>query len=73
MKTATEENTRRMKVKRLPSDDTENGEAMTYLLYAISRGETVETLLEYPITSRPLYLMDLEHNKVFLKNQRKLI
>lgn len=53
----------------LISDDAENISATNYVRYAISRGKTVEYLLTFPLTSRPIYL--LEKNRLFFSKAQK--
>ena len=55
--------------KKLETDDAENSSAVNYLHYAVSRGKTAEYMLKFPITSRPIYL--LESNSLHLKKAIK--
>ena len=50
--------TEKQKKVKLTTDDQENSAAVSFLQYALSRGQSVEHLLKYPITSRPVYLME---------------
>ena len=59
----------KVKKERLTTDEQENDSVMSYLQYALSRGITEETLLKYPLTSRPVYL--LEKNSLFQKKATK--
>ena len=51
------------------TDEVENTRAVNYIKYAISRGKTIEYMLEYPILSRPVFL--LEKNSINLKKTGK--
>lgn len=47
----------KVKPVKLTSDDQENNSAVSFIQYATSRGRDIETLLTYPITTRPVYLL----------------
>lgn len=47
-------------VPKEPSKDVENNKATRYLEYAVSRGKTHEYMLQFPITSKPFFLMNRE-------------
>lgn len=51
------------------SDEAENSSAVNYLHYATSRGRTLEVMLQYPLTSRPVFL--LEENSLNPKKSTK--
>ena len=55
----------------IESDNVENGKAMRYIQYALSRRYHAISILIYPITSRPIFL--LEKNYLYLKSQTSLI
>ena len=46
------------KTPKLLPKEAENDNAMKYINCALSRGKTIEYLLEFSITSRPFYLVD---------------
>ena len=48
---------RSLKSKYL-SKDVENNRATKYIQYAESRGKDIDYILQFPITTRPFYLMD---------------
>ena len=54
---------------KLMSDEAENSSAVNYLHYATSRGRTLEVMLQYPLTSRPVFL--LEENSLNPKKSTK--
>lgn len=55
--------------KPIASDETENGRAARYIQYALSRGKTVDHILQFPITTRPVFL--LEKDELFQKKSQK--
>lgn len=55
--------------KPLPSDESENSKAVKFIQYAQSRGKTIDYVLQFPICSRPVFL--LEKDKLFLKKAKK--
>ena len=59
----------RKAVKEL-SREAENNKATRYLEYATSRGKTLQYMLEFPITSRPFYLMDKEGKELKKAEQK---
>ena len=57
------------KCKPLPSDETENNRAVKLIQYTISRGKTIDYVLQFPILSRSIFL--LEKDKLFTKKSKK--
>ena len=57
------------KSKPLPSEETENNRTVKFIQYATSRGKTIDYVLQFPILSRPIFL--LEKDKLFLKKSKK--
>ena len=53
----------------MPSDETENSRAVKFILYATSRGKTIDYVLQFPILPRPIFL--LEKDKLLLKKSKK--
>ena len=53
------------------SDETENGRAARYIQYALSRGKTVEYLLQFPITTRPIF--SLKKDELFHKKSQQSV
>ena len=60
--------TEKEKIKMM-SDEADNSSAVNYLHYATSRGKTLEVMLQYPLTSRPVFL--LEENSLNPKKSSK--
>ena len=60
---------KRKKVLTISTDETENNQAVNFIHYAISRDKSIEYILQYPITSRPIFL--LEKDTVNLKKSNK--
>ena len=56
----------KQKKVKVTSDDQENSSAVSFIQYATARGRKVEDVLSYPITSRPIYLLEPEST-----NQKK--
>ena len=45
---------------KIPKDEQENDSAVNFIQYSLSRGYKVEDLLKFPITSRPVYLLEAD-------------
>jgi hypothetical protein len=48
----------KQKSVKISTDDEENNSAVSFIQYATSRGNRIENLLSFPITSRPIYLLE---------------
>ena len=46
-----------------------NNRTVKFIQYATSRGKTIDYVLQFPILSRPIFL--LEKDKLFLKKSKK--